>query len=129
MTHPIFDLIENLRQSGVQFSIQDSHVHIEAPLGSITEPNRRGLSENKNLVIGHLKGRWIVTGDNQWVTDCGNFSESLTAYEQTVLEAVQSTSRPHCIVLWKPTGHWARIANIPEWTNHNQKASKEGTHV
>lgn len=129
MTHPIVELLQQLRKCGVQFTIQDSRIHIEASHGTLAEENRKQLSEHKNIVLGHLKGHWIVTYDNQWVADRANFTDALTAYEQVVLKAVQKDSRPHCVVLWKPTGHWARMANIPEWPKHDQEVPKEEVHV
>ena len=129
MMHPMMQYLMVLRQSGVQLSIRDERLHVESPAGVLSVEDRTRLAEQKNLVLGHLKGHWIVTYDNQWVADRANFTDALTAYEQVVLKAVQKESRPHCVVLWKPTGHWARIANIPEWPKHDQEAPKEEAHV
>jgi hypothetical protein len=127
--HPMMQYLMVLRESGVQLSIQADRLHVESPPGVLSAEDRAQLAEHKNLVLGHLKGHWIVTYDNQWVADRANFTDALIAYEQVVLKAVQKESRPHCVVLWKPTGHWARIANIPEWPKHDQEVSKEEAHV
>lgn len=51
------------------------------------------------------------------------------AHVQTLYQLCRKESRPHCVVLWKPTGHWARIANIPKWPKHDQEVPKEEARV
>lgn len=129
MRHAAFDLVDNLRQIGVQFSLRDSNVHIEAPAGSMTGLDRSYLSENKRLVLAYLKGHWIVTVDRQWVADQEQFTNALTAYEHVVGRTAQQTSRPHSVALWNPTGRWVRLAHFPQWPSHHQPVAKEEVHV
>ena len=117
MTHPIVDLIKKLRQSGVQITIQDSRVHIEAPPNTVTEADRSFLSEHKKVAISHLKGLWIVTLDGGWQTDETSFAMALGFYEELVTKMGRSKSRarPCAVTLWNPNGNMARSAHFPVW--------------
>lgn len=117
MRHPVVDLIAKLRQSGAQLTIQDSRVHIEAPPNTVTEADRAFLSEQKKVVLAHLKGHWIVTLDGVFATDEASFAMALGFYEELVTKMGRSKSRerPCAVTLWKPDGGMARSAHFPVW--------------
>lgn len=117
MRHPPIDLIEKLRQSGVQITIQDSRVHIEAPPNTVTEADRAFLSEHKKIVLSHLKGHWIVTLDGIFATDEASFASALSSYEDLVAKVGRSRDRTRAcaVMLWKPDGSMARSAHFPVW--------------
>ncbi len=117
MTNPIVDLIKKLRQSGVQITIQDSRVHIEAPPNTVTQDDRTVLSEQKKVVLAHLKGHWIVTLDGVFATDEASFASALSSYEDLVAKVGRSRDRTRAcaVMLWKPDGIMARSAHFPVW--------------